>query len=541
MKKVLLIGASVALLNSFAGCPMTVDDTTIFETSAVVKWNEVALAAVRNSGPRPTVVARSLFILSNAMYDAWAAYDTVANGLQFGGDLRRPTSEHTLANKETAVSYAAYRVLLDQFPAYEANTGAFTRLLNEFGLTPSDSDDTSTPTGIGNVVAQAILEDRQEDGSNEGGNYAQVTSETYPDLYAPVNSADPSTGKVPGGANFDRNRWQPLRVPNGTLLDSDGNPVADDTDATTFSDQVFLTPHWGAVMPFSLTSGSQFRPQAPPLAGSDESYTDQLGNVMTNDEAYNVQLDEILEISADLTDTHKVIAEYWADGPRSETPPGHWHALAQGICFRDHHSIDDDAKLYLALSGAIFDTSIAVWEAKRFYDFVRPISAIREKYAGQMVEAWGGPNKGTQTIDGADWRPYQSLTFVTPGFAEYPSGHSGFSAASAEVLTLFSGSNAFYDGQTVLFNEDFNADGVADLLGQHVVGKGKNSFESSPSSVITLRWDTFQDAADEAGFSRRYGGIHFQDGDLSARKMGKEIGQQAFELAEMYWNGEAGN
>jgi hypothetical protein len=137
-----------------------------------------------------------------------------------------------------------------------------------------------------------------------------------------------------------------------------------------------------------------------------------------------------------------------------------------------------------------------------------------------------------------EWRPYQQATFVTPPFAEYVSGHSTYSAAAAEVLNRFTGSNAFYDGRTILYFEDYNRDGVPDMLGQHLTPVGGNKFESSPAEVVVLQWPTFQDAADEAGLSRRYGGIHFQDGDLRAREMGTQIGAQAYQLAEKYWNGQ---
>ncbi|MCB0169632.1 MAG: hypothetical protein KDJ97_03685, partial [Anaerolineae bacterium] len=121
-------------------------------------------------------------------------------------------------------------------------------------------------------------------------------------------------------------------------------------------------------------------------------------------------------------------------------------------------------------------------------------------------------------------------------FAEYVSGHSTFSAAAAEVLTRFTGSNRFYDGETVLY-DDFNRDGVPDMLGQHVINVGGNMFENSPEKVIVLQWDTFQQAAGEAGISRLYGGIHIQDGDRYGRRMGKQIAGQAFALAEQYWTG----
>lgn len=531
-----LLSATLLLFTVSAGCPLSPPSET-FNTSLVVKWNEVALAAVRNGPPRPTVIARSMFLLHSAMYEAWAQYDDNAKGIVLRGSLRRPLLERTVENKSIAISYAAYAVLADQFPAYETNTGAFSRLMDALGLPINNDGDETTPQGIGRRAAEAVLAARLDDGSNAAANYADLPSELYPELYAPVNSADPATGRVPGGAEFNPNRWQPLRVPNGTLTDADGNPIYDDADPGTYTDQRFLTPHWGAVRPFALARGDALRPAAPPQFGSTEPYTDALGQVMTNDAAYRAQFTQILEYSAALTDEQKVIAEYWADGPRSETPPGHWNALAHGVCFRDKHTLDDDVKMFFALNGALLDASIAVWDAKRVYDFVRPQSAIRNLYFGQMVAAWAGPDEGTQMIAGENWRPYQALTFVTPPFAEYVSGHSAFSAAAAAVLRGYAGSDAFYDGRTILFDEDFNSDGLPDLLGEHVVGVGGNMFEGSPAKIITLRWRTFTEAANEAGISRRYGGIHIQDGDLRARDMGREIGDLALQRAREYWTG----
>ncbi len=513
--------------------PTMVPETEVEQpqVTVVVQWNEVMLAAIRTGRPRPTVVARQLYMTSAAMYDAWAMYDEVATPTVLDASLRRPAEEHTYSNKAAAVSQAAYHMLLHFFPEYEAKTAAFSNLLKNLGFEPVMAADNATAAGLGYQAAQAIIADRADDGSNEANNYADNSG------YQPVNSADPNAPNHFTGPDFDLNHWAPLRVPTGAVVDENGNAIVDNDNPASYSDQVFLTPHWGMVCPFALQSGDQFRPQAPPMYGSDEPYTDALGNTMTNDEAFRQQVAELLEISGSLTDEQKVVAEYWADGPRSETPPGHWNALAHGVSFRGKHTIDDDAKMFLALNGAIFDASISAWEAKRAYDYVRPVNAIQFLYQGQMVEAWGGPNMGTQTIPGETWQPYQSLTFVTPPFAEYTSGHSTFSAAAAEVLTRFTGSNVFYDGETVLYNEDFNRDGIPDMIGQHIALAGANMFEQSPTSVVVLQWETFQEAADEAGISRRYGGIHFQDGDLFARRAGTQLGGQAFELAEQYWTG----
>lgn len=341
----------------------------------------------------------------------------------------------------------------------------------------------------------------------------------------------------PGGADFDPNRWQPLRVANGTLRDADGNAIFDNDDPSTYSDQVFLTPHWGAVQPFAMTSGSQFRPQAPPLRGSPAPYVDALGRMMTNDEAWHSQTAEVVEVQANLTDRQKVIAEFWADGPRTWTPPGHWNQIAQGISVRDRHNVAKDVKMFFALNGALLDAGIAAWEAKRYFDYIRPESAIRHKYRNRRLDGWAGPDQGTQSIHGYDWMPYQELTFVTPPFAEYVSGHSAYSRSAREVLRAFAGSDRLYDGVTRL-DGDYDGDGELDMLGEHVALAGSSRIESSvPAETVVLRWRNMIDAAKEAGISRLYGGIHFQDGNLRGQEMGRQIGQQAYLYAREFWLG----
>jgi hypothetical protein len=209
-----------------------------------------------------------------------------------------------------------------------------------------------------------------------------------------------------------------------------------------------------------------------------------------------------------------MISEYWADGPSSELPPGHWNLLAQLVARRDHDSLDEQVKLFFLLNNALFDASISVWECKRFYDYVRPITAIRFLFAGQQVEAWGGPFEGPQTIDGGTWLPYQRGTFLTPPFPEYVSGHSTFSAASAEILKRFTGSDAF-------------GYGVALPPGSSRIEPGL-----TPRDPVVLFWPTFSAAADQAGLSRRYGGIHFRDGDLEGRALGRHVAALVWRKAQ---------
>jgi hypothetical protein len=429
--------------------------------NAVLRWNAVLLEAVRTARMPPPMTARALAIAHTCMFDAWAAYDRRADGTRFGGTLRRPTPERTPANKTSAVSYAAHRALSDLFPT---QIGRFDATLRDLGLDPLDgSTDVATPAGIGHTTCEAVLAVRHVDGANQlgdlngGAPYSDYTG------YAPVNSPEQL---------HDPARWQPLRGADGTA-------------------QSFLAPHWRLVIPFALSTADEFRPAAPAMPGSAE---------------YLRQAEEIRALSAHLTDRSKAIAEYWADGPATETPPGHWALLASWVSRRDRHGLDDDVVLFFALGNAMLDASIAVWDAKVFYDYLRPVSAVRYVFAGQPIEAWGGPLQGTRTIAGEQFRSY----IATPPFPEYTSGHSAFSAAAATILRLFTGSPRF--GATV------------------VIAPGASAIEPgvTPAKPVALSWRTFDEAADEAGLSRRLGGIHFRDGDLASRIMGKAIGRRVF-------------
>lgn len=463
----------------------------------VVRWNEAFLQGVRGSKLGPPMVARALAIAHTCIYDAWAAYDDRALGTRLGALLRRPPAERTRANVEQAISFAAYRAAADLFPASESSL--FDLLMRSLGYDEGDlSTDISTPTGIGNVAAQAVLDFRHHDGANQlGDEPGGLPGVPYSDYtgYGPAN--DPMDVREPFAATtvHDPNSWQPLRY-----VDASGKLVT----------QAFVGAQWQHVTAFALTPSSRLRSSTGPARyGSAE---------------YLAQARALLELSAGLTDQRKMIAEYWADGPQSVQPPGHWNEIAQFVSRRDDHGTDlhglkRDVKLFFALTNALFDASCCAWDNKRAFNSVRPITAIRYLFRGQRVRAWAGPYQGTKMIEGASWFPYQPMSFLTPPFPEYSSGHSTFSAAGAEILKRFTGSDRF--------------GGSATLPG------GSSNLEPGavPAADLTLHWTTFSDAAAQAGISRRYGGIHFEQGDLDGRAAGRIAARLTWQKARAYWEG----
>lgn len=512
----------------------------------VEQWNELALAAIRAGAAKPTVTAHQLFMVSTAMYDAFAIYSDTAVPHALSERARRPADERTETNRREAVSVAAHTMLNVLFPDFEAEHGFFGDYLARLGYA-APSGIALTPAGLGFAAALGVAVERGADGSDFAGGFSEVLSPIYPEPYVPTNPPKPVSELGVFADDFDPNRWQPLRVPSGLLLDERDLPQVDDLNLDSFGDQAFLSPSWGAVTPFALSHGAELRPPGPPLYGSDAPYTDALGNQSTHHDAWVEQFTEVVRYSAELDDRGKFIAEFWADGPRTESPPGHWNQLAHGLIARDELTLDESVPLLFALNAALLDASIATWEAKRHYDYIRPATAIRFLFQGRTIEAWAGPNLGTAPIQGETWSPYQKLDFVTPPFPEYVSGHSTFSRASAEVLTRFVArregldphddrAGRFYDGVSRT-RQDIDGDGSLDLFGEFTAPVGSFLIEDGPAEAITLRWTTFREAADEAGLSRLHGGIHIRDGDLRGRQLGRLIGERAFEHAMQHVDG----
>lgn len=498
---------------------VTVDDPS---PTVSVLWDRAVQQAVIDTAPGPTIASRAYSMVHTAMFDAWAAYDPQAIATQLEDELQRPPEEIQEDNKIEAMSFAAYRVLSDLFPD---RVEVFDELMVELGLDPDNTTtDVTTPAGIGNVSARALLELRHQDGSHQLGDVPYDPGSDYQSVNEP-------------GHALHIEHWTPEYIP----ID------AADPDAPV---QKFLTPHWGDVTPFTLESGDRFRPEPPQpfllVEGEidPEAKTIQLedtgeivpiskdliGSVI-NPEFIN-QAEKIVEVSGNLTDEQKIIAEFWEDAEGTSFPPGTWMTFGQFVSARDNNTLDEDAQMFFALGNAVFDAGVATWSAKKFYDYTRPIRAIRtlgdlgligehnEQLDGYAIAAWGGPGEGTQKILATDFLTYQTPgSHASPPFAEYTSGHSAFSAAGAEILASFTESDDF--GAEVTFEP------------------GESRFEPNltPEEAVTLEWSTFSEAADEAGISRIYGGIHFEEGDFNGRLIGREVGEAVWSQAQFYIQG----
>jgi len=364
----------------------------------VTDWNTAALDAIRAEKTPPPEASRALAILHASIYDAVNGIDRTHEA--YFVQSRVPAS----ASKTAAASAAAHEVLVALFPASAAS---FDDLHARTLFTVPKGPRKSSGIEWGAYVAQELLALRAADGSA--------------DTVAPPSATGPGA-------------WRP----------------------TPPAYAPYLYPQWGFVIPFALSSGSQFRPAGPPSLDSAK---------------YAADFNEVKALGAAVgstrTEDQSQIALFWADGSGTETPPGHWNSIAQDVAADRGNTLEQNARLFALLNVAMADAAICAWDAKYFYAFWRPVTAVRD----------GDLDGNPATVSDPDWTPF----LITPPFPDYVSGHSTFSGAGAAVLANFFGTDQ------VAFTTD------SDYL-----------------PGVTRSFTSFSSAADEAARSRLYGGIHFR-------------------------------
>lgn len=555
----------------------------------------------------------------------------------------RKSSKDLDSLRSRAISYGMHGLLTHRFKASPGKDVALERfddLMADMGydlefdstdFTKGNANERAAALGL--YVANCVIQYGLNDGSNEADGYK---NKVYKEHNPPLEPQKPGN---PGME--DPNSWQPLKLENS--VDQAGNPIA--------SQPPFLGPEWGQVRPFALPpeafstferEGADWAvchdPGPPPYLRGEGALPEEYQWTHSVVAYWSSHLDPTDGVTVDISpgslgntaalpmdipsqrmfydalnggvqdkghtknpatgkpyaknvvlrgDYARVLAEFWADGPTSETPPGHWYSIVNEAV-SDHPDLekryrgegpvlDDlewDVKLYFALGGGVHDAAVTAWGIKGWYDYVRPISALRfmaslgqssdetlpsynpegiplEKGYVELVEegdplagddnehvgeikfkAWRGPEyvknpatdyAGVGWILAANWWPYQRPTFVSPPFAGYVSGHSTFSRTSAEILTAFTG-------------DEFFPGGMAEFVAK------KNKFlvfEEGPSEDVVLQWATYRDASDQTSLSRIWGGIHPPADDVVGRRLGIVIGKDAMDLADAHFSGSA--
>ena len=580
-----------------------------------------------------------------AAYDTSGTADTYFLGkalgtynCQFEG---APVPADIGAARRMAMSYAVYRVLVRRFQYSPNAFTSITRFNNYMMELGYDTNNFSTnyasgdPAALGNYIGYCLIFYSNTDGANEQGNYA---NNTYFPLNPPLNMA------LAGAPNIlDVNHWQPLNLPGA--IDQNGNPIpaiqvfqspewgrvvpfamtaADkdtfvrnginwyvyhdpgpppmlDTTANGDPSEAFkwnhsmvvswnshLDPNDGVMWDISPASvGNNQTPFPQTLAEYQSFYEFEDGGISgAHGRTVNPKTGQPYQQQmVPRGDYTRVLAQFWADGPSSETPPGHWFSIFNKAM--DHpdfvrkfngkgavlDALEYDTKAYMVLGGAVHDAAISAWGIKGKYDNGRPVTALRYMAdkgqssdpglphyhpagvplipgiielveAGDPLEGPSGQNigkikfytwrghpyisnpateiAGVGWILAERWWPYQRNTFVTPPFAGYISGHSTYSRSAAEALTLLTGDEYFPGGMA-----EYHIGANSGFLG----------LEKGPSVDVILQWATYRDASDETSLSRIWGSIHPPVDDIPGRVIGTKCGVASYNLSkELFYN-----
>jgi len=604
---VVLVSGTLAITHPWSTSPSCAAVSDHPEWSVARRWDEALLDAIRRALPNPPVHARNLFHTSVAMWDAWAAYDPTASGYI---DREKVQASNVPAARNEAISYAAFRVLTSRYikaVGGDQSLSEFDDVMDSLCY-PIDVTTTegNSPAAVGNRIAAAVLAYGKTDGSNEAGGYSS------PD-YKTVNP--PLVVAKAGTTMSDPNRWQPLQIEH--MISQNGIPVVNGV-------QQAVGPHWGHVKSFAMPDGGPagvpIDPGPPPRLGdpaTDQAFKDQAVEVIRDSSLLDPTAGATIDISpgargnntlgsndgnghpvnpatgqpypgdvVNQGDFARVMAEFWADGPKSETPPGHWNVLANlvsdelspnlqiGGAGPTVDRLQWDVKLYLALNGAVHDAAIAAWGLKGDYDGTRPISMIRymgglgqssdpslpsynkeglplvpglvelitkettatgQRHAalagheGEIaIRAWAGNPKDPKTqIGGVKWILAANwIPYQLPTFVTpaFQGYISGHSTFSRAAAEVLTG----------FTGSEYFPGGISG----YTIKAGSLKFEAGPTTDIKLEWATYYDASDQAGQSRLYGGIHVQADDFTGRKIGSECGKEAWARAQQLYSGQ---
>ncbi len=487
------------------GPPQTPQPPTATIDNAVTKTLEKVLQYAAKTNIGPTRCARLSYVWFASIVAGWN-WITISGPLSGIKDGWNWSSHHELH------AYVQQFIWMNRVLDY-----ATTKLIPGFDDAYLYDDERRTLNMTDEQIAQAVQTvQTSAHWSTWQSNYDTWYTRRTDDNHVSA-AAFPTTSELPNGAIYldPAQTVDPSSYPaptQWTPLILNGGPKR------------YLTYKWQTVRSSCLTAQDE-----KDISGAAAAH------FITSAEKRNAEIAEVLAISESLTDQQKVEAEFWAGGPGTVSPPGMFmwmwkeHMLALQVA--QYQSLDVFFYSGLELAINIFEASRMVWGLKLQFTEARPIQEIRRLYRGQVLTKYDG----TQTT-GESWVPYQEANFVTPPFPDFPSGHSAFSQAFASVMTRrFSPriptTSAELRSDLMLLSPSLNAQ--SNSFGVCVFPAGASSIQPGvvPANPITLAWESWQDMANSAGFSRKYGGIHA----TSAHKGSQALARQLFEKVRARW------
>jgi hypothetical protein len=445
--------------------------------------DHTAASGVAGDQQGPTRNSRAFAIIQIAVYDAVNSFSLKYE--PFSRGLRRAPAG---ASVDAAIAQAAYTALSAMYPRQQARFDLlFQSDLSAIGNSGASAQSVAAGRAVGLAAANAILNARASDGAGPAGT---PTTVPFGAGGAVATGTTNIFGEQVNGGDTAAPRWAPDRGP------ADDGVVAGVRDAA-------LGSSWGAVTPFVLRNGAQFRIPAFPAVGSPRyraAYRDVFRN--GGEDITGV-------VGTNNTAAKQFIGNYWGyDGaPLLGTPPRLYNQIAVVVAnTRNLKDLDDYSRLLALVNVTMGDSGIAAWDSKYFHNYWRPGNGLRDDD--------GDP--GTPQLD--TWRPFGASVInevvperFTPPFPAYPSGHATFGAAMAQSLT-----NVF--GNSVRFtfvSDEYNGQGFDPRNG------GLSVDNIRP--FVPVRYRSLLEAQEENGRSRVFNGVHWEPDDTEGQRLGTQI------------------
>lgn len=474
--------------------------------NSISEWIIAILKTGANNNITPTKGSRFYFLTSSILLDSY----NVLNGTSFDMFSQLPQLHIHIhpTQRDVWIELCAYNGLKLLLESYNYNIEHLdTVKSNHISLYPSIYKQMSKHTDNLSVWLQRVSEYiilRNSDGSNN----ANEPSSNYPNYpnYIEVSQPQDFSGFI------DETKWTPLHI----------------THNNKNINQSYLTPLWGDVQGVINSSIG------------DELKNNIINNFFPSSDLHSNEIMNVLNTSINLTVENKMSAEFWSGGPGTVTPPGLWILIA--TYFSRHHEINiiSELTLYKRITAGLFQASILCWGIKRQMLQERPIQAIR-RLVNKDVNNWSS----NDTINTNIWMPYQELSFVTPPFPDFVSGHSTFSGVASKILINFFQSSEIPNGKITL------SQNIMSIISPNFINKcddecnisniliyPQTSFiQTDISDVITmpptgvcLIWKSLDEMAEDAGKSRVYGGIHYESSNQGGLALGRNLAKYFYNL-----------
>jgi PAP2 superfamily/Vanadium chloroperoxidase N-terminal domain len=467
-------------------------DTKIKAASTLERllaWNDAMLDAnaldhteasgVAGDQQGPTRNSRAFAIIQIAVYDAVNSFNKKFE--PFSPGLSQAPSG---ASKDAAIAYAAYTTLSAMYPRQQVRLDAL--LASDLSQIKGNAKSIADGQAVGIAAANAILGARVNDGAGPAGTSPVVA---FGAGGAIAGGTTNIFGEPVNGGQTAAPRWAPDRGP------------ADDGVAPLRN--AALGANWGAVDPFVLTSGKQFRIPAYPAPGTPRF------RAAYNDVFTNGGEDIAGVVGTNNTAAKQFIGNFWGyDGaPLLGTPPRLYNQIAivvanaQGL-----KDVDEYARLLALVNVTMGDSGIAAWDSKYFHNYWRPGNGVRD----------AASDGDAQTVPLNSWRPFGASVIngevperFTPPFPAYPSGHATFGAAMAQSLTSVFGNNVRF----TFVSDEYNGEGIDP--------KAEEGEELRP--LVPVRYRSLLSAQQENGRSRVFNGVHWEPDDTEGQNLGTSI------------------